>query len=58
MINIDLEKIKEEEARAVIRCIKDAQRVHPEWGVDDIIDMLLFREETRRVLRGAQWTKK
>lgn len=41
----------EEEALAVIRCIKDAKRIHPDWGIDDIIHLLEFREETRQAIK-------
>jgi len=39
---------QEEEAKAIIRCIKDAKRVHPNWGMDDIIYLLEFREDARQ----------
>ena len=35
------------ESEAIIRCIKDAKRVHPNWGIDDVIKLLHFREETK-----------
>lgn len=44
--------IEKQEASDIIRCVKDAKRVHPNWGMDDVIELLEFREETRQALQS------
>lgn len=43
-----------EEANYIIKCIRDCRRVHPEWTIDNVIDLLVFREETKLVLKGEK----
>jgi len=43
---------EDEEAGNILKCIKDAKRVHPDWRMDDIIELLEFRVETRKVMRA------
>ena len=45
-------EIIRQESESVIRCIIDAKRVHPDWGIDDIIDLLKFREETMEAMKN------
>ena len=44
--------IRKDEAQGIIRCITDAKRVHPDWQIEDVIDLLKFREETRQALEA------
>ena len=48
------DELRKDEAKAIIRCIKDAKRVHPDWVIDDVIDLLTFREETRQALKARR----
>jgi len=43
----------DEEAENILKCIKDAKRVHPDWGINDIIELLEFRNETRQAVRSS-----
>ncbi len=49
------EKLKEEarrdEAFSIQCCVADAKRVHPDWGIDDVINLLEFREQAREALK-------
>ena len=49
---------RKEEAKNIIACIKDAKRVHPEWTIKNIIELLLFREETRIAMSNRGSKKK
>lgn len=42
------------QAKDIINCIKDAQRVHPDWAIADVINLLEFREETKQALKGEK----
>ena len=44
----------DKEAGDIIKCVKDAKRVHPDWGIDEVIILLEFREETKQAMRGKK----
>ncbi len=44
------ENIREDESKTIIRCVKDCIRVHPDWNLPRLLELLEFREETRQVM--------
>jgi len=52
LLQAKVEEAKEQEAQNIIKCIKDAKRVHNDWKIDDIIYLLEFREDTRKAVKG------
>ena len=53
-----LNKQAEDEAEAIVNCVKDAKRVHPDWTIDEVIKLLTFRNETRQALRDKYLKEK
>ena len=46
------EKAMEEEAFNLQCCVSDARRVHPDWTIDDVEELLEFREKTRKAIQS------
>ena len=46
------EKAMEEEAFNIQCCVSDARRVHPDWTIDDVEELLEFREKTRKAIQS------
>ncbi len=46
--------IRADEAQNITNCVKDAKRVHPDWGIDMVIELLQFRTETRQALKKGE----
>lgn len=42
---------REEEAFNIQCCVADAKRVYPNWTIDDVLELLEFREKTRQALK-------
>jgi len=51
MIEISFKAGRQEEAKDIINCVTDAYRVHPDWGIRDVLDLLTFREETKEAIK-------
>ena len=45
------EHIREDESKAIIRCVQDCIRVQPDWDMPRLLELLEFREETRQAIK-------